>query len=169
MTGRPDPADFQLWRDCTGAAATAALGEALAARLRGGEAILLWGDLGAGKTTLVQGVCRGLGCAETATSPTFNLAHRYHGRLVVHHLDGYRLGPGDDLHDIGLDAVLDEVAAGEAVLLAEWPRLLLPWLDAPLELLLEITGTDRRRVGLRGPAGAVAGLADLFTAGGAAC
>jgi len=154
---------FPLVRRCAGPAETLALGRALAERLQGGETILLWGELGAGKTLLVRGIAEGLGCDERVTSPTFNLAHRYHGRLVVHHLDLYRLGPRDDLHDIGIDAVLDETAAGGAVLLVEWPTPLVPWLREPLEMLLQIDeDPDSRLCCLRGGGAALTRLADLF-------
>jgi len=159
----PEAAAFPRVRACADETATLVLGTALAGRLRGGEHILLWGELGAGKTRLVQGICRGLDCRDPATSPTFNLAHRYEGRLVVHHLDCYRLTAQDDLHDIGLDAVLDEVAAGGAVLLAEWPAPLLSWLCDPVELLLLVTGPSRRRILLRGGGAAGRRLAGLFT------
>lgn len=131
----PDPGDFPVAVRAGSPAASAALGERAAGLLRGGETLLLWGPLGAGKTTFAQGLCRGLGIGDEVTSPTFALANRLEGRLVVHHLDCYRLGPDDDLHDVGLDAILDEVESGAAVLLAEWPDPLLPWLRDRIELL----------------------------------
>lgn len=147
----PDAAGFPLRRLAASPAATAALGAAAAGLLRGGEAVLLWGPLGAGKTLFVQGLCGALGVREEVVSPTFTLANRYAGRLVVHHLDCYRLDPGADLADVGVDGVLEELAEGGAVLLAEWPLPLLPLLAHRLELLaLPGEGAEDRWWHLRG-------------------
>jgi len=131
----PAAAEFLLQRQTTSAASTAHLGARAAQLLQGGESLLLYGPLGIGKTCFVQGLCRGLGVREEVISPTFSLVHRYSGRLVVHHLDFYRLGPRDDLTDIGVEEVLDEVADGAAVLVAEWPERLAPLLPTRLEWL----------------------------------
>lgn len=135
--------------------ATAALGARAAALLRGGEAILLWGPLGAGKTLFVQGLCRALGVGgDEVASPTFTLVNTYEGPLTVHHLDLYRLDAASDLHDLGLDAILDEVESGAAVLLCEWPDPLLDWLGDRLEfLVLPGDAPDARRWHLRGTPG----------------
>jgi len=74
---------------------TRALGEAIARRLDGGELILLSGPLGAGKTTLVQGLARGLGISTPVQSPSFVLERLHQGRLLLRHLDFYRLGASD--------------------------------------------------------------------------
>ncbi len=133
----PEAADFRCRRVTDSPAATSALAAAAAPLLRGGEVLLLWGPLGAGKTLFVQGLARALGVTGDVTSPTFTLANRYEaGDLVLHHLDFYRIKPGDDLHDIGIDAVLDEAEAGRAVVLAEWPEPLLPLLGERIELLV---------------------------------
>lgn len=77
------------------------------------------GDLGAGKTTLVQAICRGYGVEEEVTSPTFALVHRYAGKLSpVYHLDLYRLDKPDDLTNLAWD----EIVADEALVLVEWPE-----------------------------------------------
>ena len=147
----PDERDFGPGLVSGSPADTLALGLRAADLLVGGEVLLLWGPLGAGKTLFARGLCRGLGVDEDVTSPTFTIANRYAGRLVVHHLDFYRLGARDDLHDVGLDAVMDEVEDGRAVLLAEWPAPLLPWLSARLEfLVVPGAGTDDRVWRLRG-------------------
>ena len=70
---------------------TQALAAELAALAEPGDLLVLAGDLGAGKTAFVQGFGRGLGVTEPITSPTFTLAQQYEGRLLVHHLDVYRL------------------------------------------------------------------------------
>lgn len=81
--------------------------------------VTITGELGAGKTTLVQAICRGYGVLEDVTSPTFALVHRYAAaRSPVFHLDLYRLRDASDLTNIGWDEVLAE----EALVLIEWPE-----------------------------------------------
>jgi tRNA threonylcarbamoyladenosine biosynthesis protein TsaE len=119
-----------------GAAATEAVGAALARELRDGDVVFLTGELGAGKTTLVRGAARALGCETPVTSPTFALGHRYPaGReLLVTHLDLYRLESLD----------------------AEDPELLAPYLGSGRICFVEWAeraaaelGTPRLRVELR--------------------
>ena len=141
----PDPADFPLAGRAATPKATAALGACAARLLRGGETILLWGPLGAGKTLFVQGLCDGLDVGDEVVSPTFTLANRYVGRLVVHHLDCYRLEADDDLHDVGLEGILEEVEDGGAVLLVEWPGPVLGWTPRRLELLVTPDPDERAR------------------------
>ena len=81
--------------------------------------VAIAGDLGAGKTTLVQAICRGYGVRDEVPSPTFALVHRYEGRLSpVFHLDLYRLERADDLTNIGWD----DIVADHALVLVEWPE-----------------------------------------------
>jgi tRNA threonylcarbamoyladenosine biosynthesis protein TsaE len=93
------------------------VGAELAARLRPGDVVLVEGELGAGKTTLVRGACRALGIAGPVTSPTFTVGRRYAGRPPVSHLDLYRL---DDLaaEEPGL---LEDYLTPDAVAFVEWP------------------------------------------------
>ena len=110
--------------------------------------MLLRGDLGAGKTTLVRAVARALGVSGPVTSPTFTLANRYEGRVPVAHLDAYRLASPDD-EELGL--ALEAIGEG-AVALVEWPDVLLAGLPEPrLEVRLEHGGGDRRLVALATP------------------
>ncbi len=99
---------------------TAAFGAALAALLVAGDVVLLHGDLGAGKTTLTQGIGAGLGVRGPITSPTFVIA-RVHPSLVggpgLVHVDAYRLGGGAELDDLDLDADTDA-----CVTVIEWGR-----------------------------------------------
>ncbi len=98
---------------------TEAFGARLAARLGPGDVVLLEGDLGAGKTTLIRGACRALGVSEPVTSPTFTIGQRYGGgRLPVSHLDLYRLADleGED------PALLDDYLTPDAVAFVEWPQ-----------------------------------------------
>ena len=91
-------------------------GEAIASLLRARDAVVLTGELGAGKTTFAQGVARGLGIEEPVSSPTFTLVKEYSGILDLAHVDVYRLDRIQDVMDLGLD----ELGAGEDVLLVEW-------------------------------------------------
>jgi tRNA threonylcarbamoyl adenosine modification protein YjeE len=97
--------------------ATRRAGEALAAIVRGGDAIALIGDLGAGKTTLVAGLVAALG-GGAAHSPTFSLVNRYDGgRLVVWHVDLYRIEREAELPELGLDDAFGDPAA---IVVVEW-------------------------------------------------
>jgi tRNA threonylcarbamoyladenosine biosynthesis protein TsaE len=114
---------------------TRALGEAFAEMLRPRDAVILTGELGAGKTTLVQGVARGLGVSDPVVSPTFTLVREYHGRLEVAHVDVYRLERIQDVVDLGLE----ELGDGEAVLLVEWGDAVEEVLPAD-HVTIELTG-----------------------------
>ncbi|HEY3019683.1 MAG TPA: tRNA (adenosine(37)-N6)-threonylcarbamoyltransferase complex ATPase subunit type 1 TsaE [Solirubrobacteraceae bacterium] len=127
---------------------TEALGARLAAALRPGDLVLVEGELGAGKTTLVRGAVRALGHAGRVTSPTFTLASRYEdARLPVSHLDLYRLrGAGADEEDL---ALLDDELAGDRVVFVEWPEALAAdELGRPpaVRVVLRHAGGDRRAV-----------------------
>lgn len=99
-------------------AATEKLGAAIAARLGVGDAVLLKGELGSGKTTLARAILAALGVAENVPSPTFTLVQAYETpRLLVSHYDLYRLKREGELEELGLDEALDQGAA-----LIEWPE-----------------------------------------------
>ena len=99
-------------------AGTLALGELLTELLRAPKLVVLRGDLGAGKTTLVKGMAAALGAAEDVTSPTFTLVHEYVGRRVrLFHLDLYRLETEKELEGIGLWEMAD---APDALVVVEW-------------------------------------------------
>jgi tRNA threonylcarbamoyladenosine biosynthesis protein TsaE len=92
------------------------LGERLAGELRAGDLVVLSGPLGAGKTTLAQGVGRGLGTAAAVVSPTFVIARVHRdGRLPLVHVDAYRLSSIDEVDDLDLDTSLEE-----SVTVVEW-------------------------------------------------
>ncbi len=165
----PSATEFTFHREVHGPAGTARLAEEASGLLRGGEIILLHGELGAGKTCFTQGLCRGLDIARGVVSPTFTLINSYAGRLLVHHLDLYRIEPGDDLTDIGIPDILEQVWDGMAVAVVEWPDLLLPELGknvTRLELLATRgAGGDDRIWHLRGIPAVPDTWADLFTDG----
>ena len=125
---------------------TRSFGRALASLLRAGDLVVLTGDLGAGKTTLTQGLAEGLGVRGPATSPTFVIA-RVHPSLVggpdLVHADAYRLSGLDELDDLDLDASL-----GDSVTVVEWGHGLAEELtDDRLEVVLVADpGTEARTV-----------------------
>lgn len=98
-------------------AETQALGAALGARLQAGDVVVLRGALGAGKTTLAQGLAAGLGVREPVISPTFTLLREYtSGRLPLYHVDAYRLAGPNEAYTFGLD----EYLYGDGVTVIEW-------------------------------------------------
>ena len=130
------------------AAETEALGARLAEDLRPGDLVLVEGEVGSGKTTLVRGAVRALGHAGRVTSPTFTIASRYEdARVPVSHLDLYRLRDGAaDREDLLL---LDDELAADRVVFVEWPEAvpLQDWGQAPsLRVVLRHAGADRREV-----------------------
>jgi len=126
------------------AAETEAAGARIAARLGPGDVVVVSGELGAGKTTLIRGACRALGVEGPVTSPTFAIGRRYRGRLPISHLDLYRLGGLEDEDPALLDDYLD---AG-SVAFVEWPAVAEPRLAGRrvLELRLAHLDGDRRRI-----------------------
>lgn len=121
------------------------VGAALATMLQPRDTVMLTGDLGAGKTTLVQGIGRGLGVEEQVASPTFTLVKEYGGRLDVAHVDVYRLERVQDVVDLGLD----ELGGPDRVLLIEWGDAvqdLLPDDRLRVELTTDPTGDETRRI-----------------------
>lgn len=136
----------------TSAEETEALGERLGGLLAAGDMVALYGDLGAGKTTLVRGLARGLGSPDRVSSPTFVLMHVYDGRLPVYHFDAYRLSGPSDLLGIGAEEYLE----GDGVAVVEWSERALGILPeerldvflsagpSPDERVLRLEGRGRR-------------------------
>ena len=129
------------------AAETEALGAELAARLEPGDVVVVSGEVGAGKTTLIRGACRALGVEGPVTSPTFTVGQRYEGtRAPVSHLDLYRL---EGLADED-PALLDDYLAPDAVSFVEWPAVAEPELAGRRVVAVRLAhaGGDRREVEL---------------------
>ncbi|HEU5193604.1 MAG TPA: tRNA (adenosine(37)-N6)-threonylcarbamoyltransferase complex ATPase subunit type 1 TsaE [Methylomirabilota bacterium] len=127
---------------------TAAAGEVLGRTLGPGDVVALYGELGSGKTCLVQGLVRGLGVSTNATSPTFVLVNEYRGRLPVHHVDAYRTGSLTELMDFGL---LD-LMGGDGVTLVEWADRAEPLLPArTIRVRLDGVGDESRTIVIDDP------------------
>lgn len=128
---------------------TIAFGRKLAAELSPPLTVLLRGDLGAGKTTLVKGIAEGYqaASADDVTSPTFTLVHEYRGpHVTLYHIDLYRIETLSQLETLGLD----DLIAADSILLIEWgdkfPHLRR---DRDLEIILERVGETGRSIQVR--------------------
>jgi tRNA threonylcarbamoyladenosine biosynthesis protein TsaE len=123
---------------------TEALGAQLAADLRPGDIVLVRGELGSGKTTLVRGAARGLGVSDPVTSPTFGIGHRYGGsEVTIAHLDLYRLA-GLAQEDPGL---LEDYLGCDRIAFVEWPEVGdAQFGAAAMRITLTHAGGDRRRI-----------------------
>ena len=122
-------------------------GEALGRRLAPGAVILLYGDLGAGKTAFVRGMARALGAdPEDVSSPTFTIVQEYAGtNATLYHVDLYRLEP-PEIEDLGLDDLID----GASIVAIEWADR---WPGRPRDAIgvrIEPIEGDRRRIGVSG-------------------
>ena len=119
------------------------MGRALSKTLQPGDVVSLTGDLGAGKTTFVQGMARGLGVEEPVVSPTFTLVREYRGTMPIYHLDVYRLDRIQDVLDLGFE----EMIGPEALVFIEWGdaiETILPESYLQVELSIPPAGDDRR-------------------------
>jgi tRNA threonylcarbamoyladenosine biosynthesis protein TsaE len=124
---------------------TEALGAELARQLEPGDVVVVSGEVGAGKTTLIRGACRALGIEGPVTSPTFTIGHRYRGgRLPVSHLDLYRLQGLEDEDP----ALLEDYLGPDAISFIEWPAVADPQLAdrRTLAVRLRHAGGDRREI-----------------------
>lgn len=122
---------------------TIGFGRFLADRLRPGDVLLLFGDLGSGKTTFVQGLAEGLDVREPVTSPTFVMIKTYHGRLPLYHMDLFRLSEGEDLGFL-------EYFEGDGVSAVEWPEAAEAyWPAEALRLYFDGAGESTRTVRVR--------------------
>jgi tRNA threonylcarbamoyladenosine biosynthesis protein TsaE len=128
------------------AAATQKLGQELAGALNAGDIVCLIGGLGAGKTCLVQGICRGLKVPEYVNSPTFKIVNEYRGRVPVYHFDLYRLDNRAQIEGLGYE----EYLCGGGITLIEWAEKIIPYLpETYLEISLTRVTENARRIRLR--------------------
>lgn len=126
---------------------TQRIGEALGARLSAGDVVACIGELGAGKTCFLQGLVRGLGVVEPATSPTFVLINHYRGRVPVYHLDLYRTESLTEILDLGVE----ELLWGDGVTVVEWAEKLLPILPShTIVVRIAGLGEEPREIVLEG-------------------
>ncbi len=123
---------------------TAELGTALASKLKPQMVVGLYGDLGAGKTQLIKGICAGLGYApDKVHSPTFTIVNHYAGRLPIYHFDAYRVESPEEFYDLGYE----DYFFGDGVCLVEWANRvedLMP--EDALRLSLKHDGPSQRRI-----------------------
>ena len=147
MKGRSDsrPRNARWSAESRSPARTVALGKAIGAAAQPGTVVCLFGDLGSGKTKLIQGIASGLSVppAYVVTSPTFTYVNEYPGRLPLFHIDLYRVSSPDELLDLGWD----EYIGGDGLVAIEWADRadgLLP--ERRIEISITITGTERRRL-----------------------
>ena len=128
---------------------TLAFGRRLAGELQAPALVLLYGDLGAGKTTLVKGIVSGLGLAreDEVTSPSFVFVHVFGDGLRLYHVDLYRIEQSAELETLGLDDLLAE----KAIVLVEWAeRLSLPAPAPAVRVRLETVSDQQRRIRVEG-------------------
>jgi len=126
---------------------TMVFAEKLASRLGSGDILTLSGDLGAGKTTFVKGLAKGLHIKRNVNSPTFTIIKEYDGRLPLYHMDVYRLENGNE--DLGYGEYFD----GDGVTVIEWADKIANWLpEERLNLFIRRTSETGREIKLK-PAG----------------
>jgi len=129
---------------------TAAAGRDLASHLSAGSIVLLFGDLGAGKTAFVRGLAEGLGVlADDVSSPTFTIMQEYRGgRLPLYHVDLYRLNDPREIDELGLGELTEN-----GILAIEWAERMPRFPPEAIRVRLEHAGDTERRVAVEGAAG----------------
>ncbi|MBF4694487.1 tRNA (adenosine(37)-N6)-threonylcarbamoyltransferase complex ATPase subunit type 1 TsaE [Fusibacter ferrireducens] len=119
---------------------TEKIAKAFSETLGRGDILCLQGDLGAGKTTFTQFLCRSLGVEEYVTSPTFNIMNAYEGMVPIYHFDVYRISEPDEMYEIGFE----EYLYGRGICIVEWANLvdeLIPDRAIWMTILLNLEGT----------------------------
>lgn len=116
---------------------TIKMGKKIGNLLEKGDLIALNGDLGAGKTCLVQGIASGMNCNDKVSSPSFSIIKEYSGRFPIYHFDLYRLNRAEEIEELGYE----EYFYGDGVTLIEWANKIESYLPAEI-LLIEIKMED---------------------------
>lgn len=125
---------------------TKKLGDKLARKLRPGSFVGLSGPLGSGKTTLIKGICKGLGVKELVRSPYFVIMTQYPGKFKVYHFDLFRLESADELSSVGYE----EYFYGDGICLVEWAekaKKLLP--RERIDVFLRIVSESEREIRIK--------------------
>lgn len=123
---------------------TRSIGRAIAKSLTIPGVVLLYGDLGAGKTTITQGLVQGLGVTDpgVVNSPSYTLVNVYHGRCEIYHVDLYRLDGRRDLYSIGLDDFLGV----DGITIVEWSERLADVIENATSVEIEDAGGEMRNI-----------------------
>lgn len=130
---------------CRSESETVAFGERLGQSLKGGEIIALSGELGAGKTTLVKGIARGMGITVPVLSPTFTLMNEYEGKLFLRHFDTYRLHSAAEAYEAGLT---EYFGREDGVCVLEWAENIYPALESYRVLRIAVSYENENERGI---------------------
>lgn len=128
--------------------ATMAIGEKLGMALKPGDVVCLYGEIGAGKTTLIKGIAKGLGVSEQehVRSPTYAIVHQYRGRIALYHVDLYRLVSEEDLFELGYR----DFFYPDGITVIEWAEKGLKYLpESRTDINIKIVGERQREMVLR--------------------
>ncbi|MEO0072979.1 MAG: tRNA (adenosine(37)-N6)-threonylcarbamoyltransferase complex ATPase subunit type 1 TsaE [candidate division WOR-3 bacterium] len=128
---------------------TIELGKKLGAILKAGDILAFYGELGSGKTTMIKGICLGLGVSEAGIvkSPSFIIINEYQGRYPIYHIDLYRIQNPSEIISLGLDDYLE----GSGVSIIEWAeKLPTPLPSRTIRIELEILNSTSRKIKLPG-------------------
>lgn len=126
---------------------TILLGERIGKSLKAGDIVALTGELGAGKTTLIQGIAKGLGIRDWVTSPTFTIINEFKGAVNLYHVDLYRIDRMED----AIDVEIEEYFTKGGVTVIEWAEKIKPLLpDNTIEINMEIISDNKREIKIKG-------------------
>jgi tRNA threonylcarbamoyladenosine biosynthesis protein TsaE len=126
---------------------TILLGERIGKSLKAGDIVALSGELGAGKTTLIQGIAKGLGIRDWVTSPTFTIINEFKGRIDLYHVDLYRIDRMED----ALDVEIEEYFTKGGVTVIEWAEKINPLLpDKTIKINIDIVSENKRKIEIKG-------------------
>jgi len=122
------------------------IGIELASILTDGMVVSLVGPLGAGKTTLTKGIAKGLLITDVVVSPSYMIARAYQGRMLMHHIDAYRVSTLEELAEVGLD---DYLPPERGVSIVEWPDRIEGLVDiSTIQISIELLEDEDRRVSI---------------------